>query len=88
LLEATLFVDALRDHLDRAGLSHPADTNAHKNPLGWASIRNVPDAAWTETDELRVAERSNPQIKSYVRPEEPPRKESMPCSAVTISVGT
>jgi hypothetical protein len=47
-----------------------------------------PDAAWAETDELRVAERSNPQIKSYVRPEEPPRKESMPCSAVTISVGT
>ena len=50
--------------------------------------RSVTDAAWAETDELRVAERSNPQIKSYVRPEEPPRKESMPCSAVTISVGT
>jgi hypothetical protein len=25
-----------------------------------------PDATWAETDELRVAERSNPQIKSYV----------------------
>jgi hypothetical protein len=47
------------------------------------------DAAWAETDELRVAERSNPQIKSYVRPEEAAeRKESRPCSAVTISVGT
>jgi hypothetical protein len=47
-----------------------------------------PDAAWAETDELRVAERSNLQIKSYVRPEEPPRKESRPCSAATTSVGT
>ena len=33
-----------------------------------------PDAAWAETDELRVAERSNPQIKSYVRPEEAAEK--------------
>ena len=47
-----------------------------------------PDAAWAETDELRVAERSNSQIKSYVRPEGPSRKESSPYSAVTISVGT
>jgi hypothetical protein len=48
-----------------------------------------PDAAWAETDELRVAERSNPQIKSYVRPEKAAgRKESRPCSAATISVGT
>jgi hypothetical protein len=29
-----------------------------------------PDAAWAEADELRVAERSNLKIKSYVRPEE------------------
>jgi hypothetical protein len=27
-----------RGQLDRAGLSHPAETNAHKNPLGWAII--------------------------------------------------
>jgi hypothetical protein len=47
-----------------------------------------PDAAWAETDEFRVAERSNPQIKSYMRPEEAAEKESMPCSAVTRSVGT
>jgi hypothetical protein len=47
-----------------------------------------PDPAWAETDELRVAERSNHQIKIYVRPEEAAEKESMPCSAVTISVGT
>jgi hypothetical protein len=47
-----------------------------------------PDAAWAETDELRVAERSNPQIKNYVRPEEAAEKESRPCSARTISVGT
>ena len=47
-----------------------------------------PDAAWAETDELRVAERSNPQIKSYVRPEEAAEKGVEPCSAVTISVGT
>ena len=33
-----------------------------------------PDAAWAETDELRVAERSNPQIKSYVRPEQAAEK--------------
>ena len=33
-----------------------------------------PDAAWAETDELRVAERSNPQIKSYMRPEEAAEK--------------
>ena len=33
-----------------------------------------PGAAWAETDELRVAERSNPQIKSYVRPEEAAEK--------------
>ena len=32
------------------------------------------DAAWAETDELRVAKRSNPQIKSYVRPEEAAEK--------------
>jgi hypothetical protein len=32
------------------------------------------DAAWTETDELRVAERSNLQIESYVRPEEAAEK--------------
>jgi hypothetical protein len=48
-----------------------------------------PDAAWAETDELRVAERSNSQIKSYVRPKEAAeRKESRRCSAATISVGT
>jgi len=29
-----------------------------------------------------------PEIKSYVWPEEPPRKESKPCSAVTMLVGT
>jgi hypothetical protein len=46
-------------------------------------------AAWAETDELRVAERSNPQIKSDVRPEEAAEKGVRPpCSAVTISVGT
>jgi glyoxylase-like metal-dependent hydrolase (beta-lactamase superfamily II) len=33
-----------------------------------------PDSASAETDELRVAERSNPQIKSYVRPEEAAEK--------------
>src|SRR5919197_3010544 len=35
---------------------------------------NVPDAAWAETDELRVAEQSNPQSKSRVRPEEAAEK--------------
>jgi N-acyl homoserine lactone hydrolase len=33
-----------------------------------------PDAAWAETDELRVAGRSNPQFKSYARPEEAAEK--------------
>jgi N-acyl homoserine lactone hydrolase len=43
--------------------------------VAWASVRECPpDAAWAETDELRVAERSNPQIKSYVRPEEAAEK--------------
>jgi hypothetical protein len=42
----------------------------------------------TENDEFRVAERSNPKIESYVRPEEAARKESSPCSAVTLLVGT
>jgi hypothetical protein len=52
-------------------------------------LSQSPDAAWAETDELRVAERSNPQLMSYVRPEEAAeRKESRPCSDVTISVGT
>src|SRR4029450_3233102 len=43
-----------------------------------APLRQVPgmppDPAWAETDELRVAERSNPQIKSYMRPEEAAEK--------------
>jgi len=33
-----------------------------------------PDAAWAETDELRVAERSKPQIKGYVRLKEATEK--------------
>ena len=33
-----------------------------------------PDAPWAETDEVRVAERSNPQITNYVRPEEAAEK--------------
>src|SRR5919108_5358654 len=37
-------------------------------------LSQSPDAAWAETDELRVAEPSNPQIKSYVRPEEADEK--------------
>ena len=44
--------------------------------------------AWAETDELRVAERSNPQIKSYVGPEEAAEKGVKPCSAATLSGGT
>jgi N-acyl homoserine lactone hydrolase len=75
LLEATLFVDALRDHLDRAGLSHPADTNAHKNPLGWASVRNVP---MTQPGQRPMSYESpsglTPRIKSYLRPEEAAEK--------------
>ena len=47
-----------------------------------------PDPAWAEADELRVAERSNPQIKRYVRPEEAAEEGVNACSAVTISVGT
>ena len=36
-----------------------------------------PDAAWAETDELPVAERSYPQIESHVRPEEAAEKGVM-----------
>src|SRR5207244_4097267 len=41
-----------------------------RSRLGQCPGNDAPDAAWAETDELRVAERSNSQIKSYVRPEE------------------
>ena len=63
-------------------------TRARAAILGWASVRESPDAAWAETDELRVAERSNPLINATCGRRRPPRKESMPCSAVTVSVGT
>ena len=46
------------------------------------------DAAWAETDEFLVAERSNPQIKRYVRPGGAAEKGVKACSAVTRSVGT
>jgi hypothetical protein len=38
-----------------------------------------PGAAWAEADELRVAERSDPQIKSYARPEEVAERGVMRC---------
>jgi hypothetical protein len=40
----------------------------------FVDLSQSPDPAWAETDELRVAERSNPQIHSYVRPEEAAEK--------------
>ena len=57
--------------------------------LVWASVREMSsDAAWAETDELRVAERSNSQIKSYVRPEEVAEKGIKAVLSRDESVGT
>ncbi len=44
-------------------------------PLAWASVRECPlTQPGRRLDELRVAKRSNPQIKSYARPEEAAEK--------------
>jgi hypothetical protein len=49
------------------------------NPLRVPAFGNVPDAAWAEADELRVAERSTFESNIYVQPEEAAERGVMRC---------